>query len=361
MTSKDDADESAQAPASAPAAPVKNFLALSAVLVALAAILFAGWANWQVLSLQSLPARISGDEGRVSELTRRVELLAEDNKKQSQQTVGLEGSLADSLDVLADLQFRLEQLEARVSSMPGINQQTRADWLKTEAMYYMRIANAQVLLAGDAQVATSALKLADDKLREAGDPSVTKVRAKLSEEITLLESLPVVDRVGISFRLQSLTNQLDSWPLQNIAPDNFSPDMALPDAELDAWDRFTATLQSVLGSIVSVKETQAPPMSQLGAAERSLIVESIKAELQVARLAFASGNTELFRQALARSISQIELYFDVDAAAVAAALESLREIQATELPGALPDISASLSLLLESANLNRTDLPGSAQ
>jgi uroporphyrin-3 C-methyltransferase len=208
MTSKDDADESAQAPASAPATPVKNFLSLSAVLLALAAILFAGWANWQVLSLQSLPARISGDEGRVSELTRRVELLAEDNKKQSQQTVGLEGSLADSLDVLADLQFRLEQLEARVSSMPGINQQTRADWLKTEAMYYMRIANAQVLLAGDAQVATSALKLADDKLREAGDPAVTKVRAKLSEEITLLESLPGVDRVGNCFRQQSFKKKV---------------------------------------------------------------------------------------------------------------------------------------------------------
>jgi uroporphyrin-3 C-methyltransferase len=167
--------------------------------------------------------------------------------------------------------------------------------------------------------------------------------------------MPEIDRTGISFRLQSLTTLSDSWPFRSAAPDNFSPELEKPTADLGAWDRFIATIKSVLASIVSIKETQGPPVTQLGVAEQALIVESVKAELQVARLSFVSGNNELFSQSLARTVTQLEMYFDTEAAPVAAALATLIEIQAIELPGAMPDISGSLSLMLASVSAERAE------
>jgi uroporphyrin-3 C-methyltransferase len=341
-----------------PKRSIGTFLSLASLLIALVAIVIAAWSNWQLLSLQALPARVSGDEGRLTELTRQLDLLAEDADKQQLLTEDIQASLEQGLSELAALPLRLEQVEQAVANIPGINPQSRSNWLKTEALYYMRIANAQALLAGDAQIAASALELADEKLREAGDPAMTKVRAQLSEEIAALKAIPEIDRIGISFRLASLSTLADSWPFRSAAPDNFSPEMDKPAEELGAWDRFIATIKAVLTSIVSIKETEGPRVTQLGVAEQALIVESVKAELQVARLSFVSGNTELFSQSLARTVMQVETYFDTEAAPVAAALATLTEIQAIEIPVGMPDISGSLSLMLAAARTDGVDIPG---
>ncbi|MCP4001756.1 MAG: hypothetical protein GY727_12680 [Gammaproteobacteria bacterium] len=339
----------------APPRSIGTFISLTAVLIALVAIGIAVWGNWQLLSLQTLPARISGDEGRLTELTRRLDILVEDADKQQQLTKELQASLEQGFSELVAFSPRLERLEAVVASIPGIDPNSRSNWLKTEAVYYLRIANAQALLAGDAQVAASALQLADDKLRAAGDPAMNRVRAKLSEEIAALKAIPEIDRTGISFRLQSLATLVDSWPFRSAAPADFSSELEVPAEGLGPWDRFVATIKAVLSSIVSIKETQGPPLTQLGAAERALVVESTKAELQVARLSFVSGNTELFNQSLARTVSQMKLYFDTESASVAAALLTLADIQAIEMPGAMPDISGSLSLMRASASDERME------
>ncbi len=74
-----------------------------------------------------------------------------------------------------------------------------------------------------------------------------------------------------------------------------------------------------MSSIVSVKQTGEPVVTQLGSADEALIIETVEAEIQLARLALIRGNDELFRQSLARVDDQLEAFFDTDAAAVNAA------------------------------------------
>jgi uroporphyrin-3 C-methyltransferase len=329
-----------------------NLPALIALAVAVVALGVSLWALAQLMSLQALPAMLAGEENALRDLNRRVVLLEDDELAQRNSIEELRKSLQDRLAELEGLPATVERLEEQVASVPGISDRSRSEWLKTEALYYLRLGNAQALLRGDAQVAASALELADDKLRESGDPSVVGVRARLAEEIASLRAIPEIDRAGISFRLQSLAAQVNDWPLKSAAPDKFAPEQEEPEAGLGPWDRFVATLKSVFSSIVSVKETDERPVAQLGAAQRALVVESIRAELQVARLAFATGNAELFGSSLERSVAQIQLYFDTDSAPVSAALDTLGEIQGTEMAVAMPDISGSLALLL---SLNRQE------
>jgi uroporphyrin-3 C-methyltransferase len=352
--SKPDTDSAAQG-------PKRSVMPALALAVALAASGVAGWSFLQVKELHDLPSRLLGDEGQLTELKRRIEIIVEDADKQRAEAKVLREQLEAAAQQLGDVPVRLEQVEEAVASIPDINSNSRSDWLKREALYYLRVANAQALLSGNAELTSNALQLADDKLREAGDPAMAKVRARITEELAALQAMPKVDRTGISFRLQALLKGADEWPLRNLAPDSFVPESDEPAAELGPWERFIATLKSVLASIITVKETNEAPLLQLSATEKTLIVEGVKAELQVARLAFASNNTELFAQSLARASAEIELYFDADSSAVSAALTTLAEIQAIELAGDLPDITGSLSLMLNTVNTDNAAATGNAQ
>jgi uroporphyrin-3 C-methyltransferase len=347
--------------ASATTQSSSSSLTRAALLISLLALTAAGWTAWQLVDLQGIPLQISSDAGKLQNLSSRIDGLAQRSDRQQSILTDLESSLESGLEVIPDLSLRLAQSEEQLANIPGINVRSRVDLLKKEALYYLQIANAQATLAGNAQVAASALQLADDKLRDAGDPSLTRVRAQLSEELVALKAVPVIDLTGISFRLQALAVQTETWPFRNAAPNNFSPDIQVGNETAEdagAWERFVATVKAVFSSIVSVKETDVPHATQLGSAEEALVLEIVKAELQVARLALISGNAELFSQSLVRVNAQIYEYFVIDATAVNAALTTLVEFQALELPGPLPDISGSAALLL-SITGNAPDKSGS--
>jgi uroporphyrin-3 C-methyltransferase len=355
-TAKNSGASDSDAPAAPQATKRSGVLAPLALLAAVLALVLAGWVASQQLALNGSSG--GADAGQLAAIEQRLVRFADNLAAQQRSIADVEEALANSLSSVADLPPRLGQLEQQVAKIPGINSQSRAEWLKAEAVYYLRLANAQASLAGNAKVAASALRLADDKLRDSGDPTVGPVRAKLSDEVAALEALPEVDRAGITFRLQALAAQVDDWSFPAIAPDSFAPGIAPPKDELGPWDRLVATLRSVFASIVSIKETEAPQAAQLGAAEQALIRESVKAELQVARLAFVSGNVELYTQSLDRVEQQIGAYFDPDTSAVAAALKAIGALRTVEMPGELPDISGSLALLLERMDSSRSTVSG---
>lgn len=322
-----------------------------ALIIALLALLAAGWAIWQLQALRQLPARISMDSDRLVSLTRQADTLASMGKRQEQQLADLATSLEDGLAVLPEMSNQILRTEQRVANLPVMDSGTRNAWLKTEALNYLQIANAQATLAGNAQMAASALQFADAKLRDTDDPALAPVRAQLAKDLELLRALPQVDRAGISFRLQALADQSASWPFQGRAPVGVEQNISSVDVApgQSVWQQLLAKLRAVFSSLVIIKKTDGPPVAQLGSAERALILAELEAELQLARLALATSDAESFRQSLQQLSRQLKKYFDTDAAAVAAALKTLEELQATELPDALPDISGALTLLLSSS------------
>ncbi len=328
----------------------------AAVVLALAALAASGYALWQLRDLQNLPGRVQADESRNvrqhEDLEQRLEQLSVSAQDNAATLADLQSALSQEVAAMADMALQLGQMEQRVTGLAGTDVTRRNRFLRAEALYYLRIANARVVLARDVRTGASALQLADAKLRETGDPALVPVRAKLSEEVAALRAVPEVDTTGISFRLQALAGQVGEWPLANPLPDSFVQELPqLGQSDDDPWSRFKNAIREVFDNIVSVRKSDAPPELQLGAAEQSLVVESVRAELQLARLTLVSGDTALYAQSVQRAAAQIPLYFDSEDSAVTAALVTLEELMAVELPQELPDISASLSLLL-AADIN---------
>ena len=335
MNDSSNAEHTQQADSGSKPTVARQTLGALALIIALLALLAAGWANWQMQALRQLPARISADSDRIISLTRQADTLAAIGKKQEQQIADLATSLEDGLAVLPEMSNQILQNQQRLANLPVMDSGTRNDWLKTEAINYLQIANAQATLAGNAQMAASALQFADEKLRDTDDPAMAPVRAQLAKDLELLRALPQVDRAGISFRLQALADQSASWPFQGRAPDGVEQNISSVDVApgQSVWQQLLTKLKAVFSSLVIIKKTDAPPIAQLGSVERALIVAELEAELQLARLALAAGDADGFRQSLLQLTRRLKEYFDTDAAPVAAALRTLEELQATELPG----------------------------
>lgn len=327
-------------------ARTRQTLGAVALIVAVGALLVAGWASWQLQQLQRLPDRINMDATRIAGLTRQVDILAAASSRQEQQLEDLATSLEDGLAILPELVTRIGQSEQALAGLAALDANSRSDWLKAEALYYLQIANTEALLAADPKVAATALQFADDRLRALDDPALAPVRAQLTTDLTTLRALPQVDHAGMAFRLQALADQAATWPLRSGAPESFTPAVRPTETVVGSlWQRMVAALKSAFASLVSIKQTRAPAATQLGAADRALLVATIKAELQLARVALVGNDARSFRQSLQQVSAQLRQYFDTQSAAVTAALATLDELQATELQGALPDISGALKLL----------------
>lgn len=337
-------------------------IAVIALVLAVLALAGIAYTDFNSRPLYGLTAQVEGDAERVAELRlaleRRLERLEAEAAATATTAAELQSVLSREAGVTVELAAQLSELNSRLDEMTGIDSGRRTRLLRAEATYYLRIANAQAMLAGNPGLAASALRMADDRLREMADPALAPVRRQLGEDLAALEALPDVDIAGASFRLQALAAQVRGWPLGNTVPAEFRAAGAAGSSEsMVAWERVKQTVADVFGSIVSVRQSDAPPEVQLTEAEQSLVIESVRAELQLARITLVTGELALYQQSVKRAAEQISRYFNTDATAVAAALEALADLEAAELPREPPDISGSLSLLLKQAEKSAADAP----
>jgi uroporphyrin-3 C-methyltransferase len=77
-----------------------------------------------------------------------------------------------------------------------------------------------------------------------------------------------------------------------------------------------------------------------------LLTDSLRLELQMARLALLRGESAVFSASLATVRHDLGESFDISTPEGAAALATLDELARAPLPASLPDISGSLTALL---------------
>jgi len=245
---------------------------------------------------------------------------------------------------LEELPARMTRIEGTLDKIPGVAEEARSAWLLAEAEYFLRIANAQLILAGNVDVSLRALELADAKIKDIGDPGLTRVRAKISDERTALRAVPQPDAEGIVLELGSLAQSLHTLPLSRKSPDNFS--VATNKRTETGWQRAWRVIVDALSSIISVRRSDETITPLMSAAEENLLIRSLDLELQIARLAVIRNEGTLYRQSLQIVGERLTQYFDIDAESVRNTQATINRLANARLPEELPDISGSLSLLL---------------
>ncbi|MFQ5635849.1 MAG: uroporphyrinogen-III C-methyltransferase [Gammaproteobacteria bacterium] len=337
----------ANEPAPAPAGTSAG--AILALLIAVAAAVGTAYVWYEQQTQKILQARIDeidrNSARRVAEIEHILERIEALSAVDRDIDSGI-GALTQRVERdFAELPARLETLENTVEKVPGISQKARSAWLRSEAEYFLRVANAQLNLAGNVGVSLRALDLADAQLRDLADPALTPVREAISDERTALRAVPQPDAEGIVLALGSLARSLDSLTLADSAPDRYQA--ADNGTTETGWKRAWRVIVDALNSVISVKREDRKITPLLTAVEESMLIRSLDVDLQIARLAVVRNEGSLYRESLDSARTRLRGYFDTDSADVAAALATVEELAQAELPEQLPDISTSLTLLLQ--------------
>ena len=335
-------------PSPAPARPPATgrlgvVIGVLALLLALAG-LGGAWQLWRLQ--QDLAGRISGlasdTAARFGELAGSLETLRSQDAALRQQIAAVQSEQKNVADALSELLRRSAHLQKQ--------------WLVAEARYLIRLAGQRLSLTRDVQTAITALRAADRRLREVGDPAILPVRKALAGDIDALEQVPMPDVTGLALKLGALIADVDRLPLirkPGEEPAETDADAPADDKPVGDWRDLPAAMWSDLKKLVIIRQHEGGVKPLLSPDQHFFLVQNLKLQLEQARLALLQGNLELWRESLETARQWLETWFDKDAATTRHLRDSLQQLAAIDIAPALPMPAHSEAAIAE--YLARTD------
>lgn len=305
-------------------------------------------------SVTSLGSRVDASQESLASLDRNIAALAKSDTDLAARLESLQRDIAERLQRLDSLPPRMSGLEGSVASLQGASAGTRVTWILSEAEYYLQIANAQLQLAGNPQLATLALRMADERIVQITDPALIAVRAAIADELAALEVMDKPDIEGVTLTLSSLARVVDSLPLKGREKAAFDNADKVETEEMSGVDRALASVKDAMSGLVRITppDQAAAPLVTPDAVY--FLRTNLTLQLQVARLALLRGETAVFEQSLDDASAWLGQYFDTDSPQVAASLQTIAELRGGHFSVSPPDISKSLRLLRQFSSLTET-------
>lgn len=333
--------------------PVPLILAVLAI-VAVSISWIAGYRYWQniLTDLSVMQDRISATLAEQQQLNseikkaklalqqqkQAIEEQASNAQKQSEELKNERQAINRKADAM---QLAVDQVNLKIGRNQG-------QWQVAEAEYLMRIANHRLSLSKDVQTAVAALKQADQKLLESGNPAFYQVREKVAAEISLLESLQLPDISGMAATLQSLANNVNQLKIAGL-PESKQAGQASDNPERSERNLDTLIEDSWQGfkELMVIRRHDQPVSAMLPPSQQYFLYQNLQLQVESARIALLRQENILFRSSLETANEWLGSFFDPKDAATQSMQQTLQEIQATNLNPVLPDISGSLGLLMQ--------------
>jgi uroporphyrin-3 C-methyltransferase len=304
-------------------------------------------------SLDRLAGRLDESQQSLASLDDRLGDLASSDETLESRIDGLQGDVDDRADVLDSLPGRMSNLESSVAALQGASAGARDSWLLAEAEYYMQLANAQLQLGNNPQLAMLALEMADERVVQMANPALTDVRRALADELAALEAMEKPDLQGATLTLASLARVVDSLPLDSDEGTADGP-AGPEDEETGAAARAWASVKEALSGLVKVTPPGEDKRALLTPDTARLIRGNLALQLLAARLALLRGEQAVFEQSLDDADALLTQYFDADSAQVTSAKDTIAEIRDSMVAVTAPDISESLRLIRQYRVLSET-------
>lgn len=357
-------DEAPDVIDAAPAPAKSNKVAWLAALLstmALVGVAYMAFETWrskddsstleQLAKIDALERRVDQSGNAVSTLKSQLE--ARPDHDYSADIDAVQRGVDEQLRLLDSLPARMSSIENSVASLAGISAGARETFLLAEAEYYLQIANAQLQLANNPQLAILALGMADERVTQMSNPGLIDVRRAISDELAALEVMEKPDLEGASLTLASLARVVESLPLAKVSGTDDNSDTEV-DPDQGNIDRAWQSVKGVMSGLVKVTPPEQAKLALLSPDAEYFLRNNVAMQLQAARLALLRGEQQIFEQVLDDSDILLETYFDSDSAQVTGARQTIAEIRQDVYTTARPDISGSLRLLRQFRTLSET-------
>ncbi|MEJ2513767.1 MAG: uroporphyrinogen-III C-methyltransferase [Gammaproteobacteria bacterium] len=341
-------------PPEAPAAPARRgggLLAFLALLIALAAAGGAGYLWWsqqqegsrESTALAELRDAADNNQQRLSSLEQRLEARIE----ALDQAVAGRRQALDALNRgLESLEKDVAQAQERLASLADTEPPAERSPSLADAEYLLLVASRELSLADNHQVALAALREADRRLRQVGDPGLLPVRRAISDDIAAIEAAADSDADGLAMRLGSLADRVQGLPLSaSLTPEPIGSSTD-GGAAASGWERFKQRLSDMASGLFRIRRMDAPPAPLLSPEESFFLYRNVELDLKAARLAAMEGDQANYDQSLNSAQATVEDFFLAEDPAVKSFLSALAELRdANVAPPEWPDIGETLESL----------------
>ena len=309
--------------------------------------------------LMGFGQQLAAGSERTAELKSKQEMLTAAQGELRQQLLGQEAKLLDTLrddkrqrsTEIDALRAEFQNLSDSVSKVYQQLNRSLDSWTVEEVEQLLLLANHRLQLSRNVDLATTALRLADQRLEDFGDPQFLPVRKILAGEIAKLDAVTRIDMPGLTLRLAGLAGAVDGLPLLRQARPEDTP---LPEVELEATERVLNAAREIwndLRGLVRVKEIDQTRKPLLMPEQHYFVTENLKIALNSAQFALLRDDTEAYQRNLINAKTWIADMFDNSDAAVKSLLTEVDALLAEPVQAELPDISGSLAALREVVSL----------
>ncbi len=311
-----------------------SFLNLNTLLsiVIIIAVGFISYTGWQKINQQQ--SLITAQQQQLEQIRQQQIQVSGQVQKQLQQN-----TLAQNTE--------LTTLKETIAAFLKQNQHSRRDWLIAEAEYLIKLANHRLVLVGDVATSIHALRAADERLREVGNPRFIPLRQALAFDIQQLNSVPVIDIVGLSLQLNAIQKQIEALPLKTPDPQTIEQknQQATQLSQADGWKKIPAAIWQDLLKLFQIQTHNERIQPLLSPEHRFFLVQNLKLQLEQARLALLNNQPVIYKDRIQQAQQWIKRYFDNQHSLSQAVNKNLAELSQIKLNVALPDISSSLTTL----------------
>jgi len=320
-------------------APIRRKIAVGNVGLLLAALALA------LLVAHWFEAR--GDRQAIrQELARRLAVIEDQNREARVIAGQAQESLRDVQVKVGVLEDKLAQSQNQQVALEALYQElsrSRDDWSLAEIEQIVLIASQQLQLAGDVRAALIALQTADTRLQRLDKPQLIPLRKVIAKDIERLRALPYVDTVGISVKLDTLVDQVDSLPLgMEVRPMTERAAAAPPAPDESTWQRMLREALTDLKQMVRLRRLDKVEAPLLAPEQAYFARENLKLRLLSARIALLQRDQVAYRADIEAAREWLQRYFDSQSNAVISVLGTLRELGDSPVNIEVPEIAGTL-------------------
>lgn len=288
--------------------------------------------------------------GQISELRHELaKRLAEADAsgKESRNVAAEAGEAGRRVETkLGLLEARVAESQSQQLALEELYQQLtrgRDEATLEEVEQLLLIANQQLHLANNVKAALLAMQEAESQLQVLDRPQLAPLRKALAKDMDLLKSVPYLDIVGISLRLDTLAASVDDMPLTTeLRPPEAEPSPHRTPPVESIWLRFVQEVWEDVKQLVRIQYMNRPDVAVLSPSQAYFLRENLKLRLLSARYSLLAHNGTSFRADLDAASDWLNRYYDTNSEVVVNAREALIQLGNSEVEVELPRISASL-------------------
>jgi uroporphyrin-3 C-methyltransferase len=280
-----------------------------------------------------------------------VQMITEWRRENASRWLALERGNQETLRLVQQTQTRIDALDTRLNDLTSQTASLSADVTGrrdqralADAVQAITLAAQQLQFAGNVELAKLALRDAESRLAETGQPGFSSLRNLLIRDIARLQAIPGADMPGIAARIESVAAVADQLPLAFTHRPQPQPATArAPATSSDYWRDLWADVREELRQLIRIERIEHDEPALVSPGQEVFLRENLKLRLFGARLALLQRDGTTFQEELRQARTMIERYFDLRAQSVRAALATVQTLAAIDIGMKLPTLDETLA------------------